>query len=26
VRDEADILMDVRDLAQLLPLLGLRRA
>ncbi|MET3768006.1 phosphoserine phosphatase [Marisediminicola sp. UYEF4] len=26
VRDEADILMDVRDLAQLLPLLGLCRA
>jgi len=26
VRDEADLVMDVRDLAQLLPLLGLRRA
>lgn len=25
VRDEADVVMDVRDLAQLLPLLGLRR-
>jgi phosphoserine phosphatase len=24
VRDEADVLMDVRDLSQLLPLLGLR--
>jgi phosphoserine phosphatase len=24
VRDEADVLIDVRDLSQLLPLLGLR--
>jgi phosphoserine phosphatase len=24
VRDEADLIMDIRDLAQLLPLLGLR--